>query len=86
LFSADAELLIGTAGAALLVISAERVTKGEVRRAARVLERLAPPVVGVVLNRVRVYDRGEYYAEMLREYETLERAAAGGFLARLLRG
>ena len=53
-----AELLIGVAGAALLVVSAERVTKGEVRRAARALERLSPPVVGVVLNRVRVYDGG----------------------------
>ena len=85
LLSADAELLIGSAGAALLVIAAERVTKGEIRRAARSLERLAPPVVGVVVTRVRVYDGGGYFAEMLKEYETRERATRSGLLARLLR-
>jgi Mrp family chromosome partitioning ATPase len=86
LLSADAELLISCAAAALLIISAERGSAGEIRRAASLLERLAPPVVGAVLNRVRVYDRGGYYAQMLMEYETRERAPDAGFLERFQRG
>lgn len=85
LLSADAELLTGIADAAFLVIGAEAVSIGEVRRAARLLERLAPPVVGFIVNRVQVFGAGGYFADLLKEYETGEKLEQTGLLARWLR-
>ncbi len=69
LLSADAELLGKVAGGVLLVIEAGAVTPGELKRAAQLLERLNPPVVGSILNRVRVFQGGGYFAKLLKEYE-----------------
>lgn len=70
LLSADVELLGEMAGGVLLVIEALAVSPGELKRAASILERLNPPVVGAVLNRVKVFRGGGYFAELLKEYET----------------
>jgi succinoglycan biosynthesis transport protein ExoP len=70
LLSGDTEYLAGIANVTLLIVEAEAVTKAEVRRAARTLERLAPGAAGAVLNRVRVFGFGGYYREMIHEYET----------------
>ncbi len=70
LLSSDAELLGEIAGGVLLVIEAEAVTPGELKRAAQLLERLNPPVVGAILNRVKVFRGGGYFAELLKEYDT----------------
>jgi Mrp family chromosome partitioning ATPase len=86
LLSADAELFSGLADAALLVIGAESVSVGEVRRATKLLERLAPPVVGFLVNRVRVFSAGGYFSDLLKEYETGERQDSAGFLAHWLWG
>jgi Mrp family chromosome partitioning ATPase len=85
LLSADAELLTGIADAAFLVIGAEAVSTGEVRRAARLLERLAPSVVGFIVNRVQVFGAGGYFADLLKEYETGEKLEPTGLLARWFR-
>jgi Mrp family chromosome partitioning ATPase len=69
LLSADAELLGKVAGGVLLVIEAGVVSPGEIKRAAQLLERLNPPVVGSVLNRVKVFRGGGYFSELLKEYE-----------------
>jgi len=69
LLSADAELLGKVAGGVLLVIEAGVVSPGEIKRAAQLLERLNPPVVGSVLNRVKVFQGGGYFSELLKEYE-----------------
>lgn len=53
LVSVDAELIARAADVAVLVIEAESVTKEELRRAAKSLERLHVPAVSAVLNRVR---------------------------------
>jgi polysaccharide biosynthesis transport protein len=70
LLSADAELLGEIAGGVLLVIEAGVVMPGELKRSAQLLERLNPPVVGSVLNRVEVFRGGGYFAKLLEEYET----------------
>lgn len=70
LLSADAELLGEIAGGVLLVIEAGQITPGELKRAAHLLERLNPPVVGALLNRVKVYEGGGYFADLLKEHHT----------------
>jgi polysaccharide biosynthesis transport protein len=70
LLSADAELLGEIAGGVLLVIEAGSTMPGELKRAAQLLERLNPPVVGSVLNRVKIFRGGGYFATLLKEYET----------------
>ncbi|MCK5876318.1 MAG: hypothetical protein KAG43_01685 [Candidatus Marithrix sp.] len=70
LLSADAELLGKVAGGVLLVVEAEATTPGELKRAASLLERLNPPVVGAVLNRVKVFKGGGYFADLIEEYKT----------------
>ena len=58
------------AGGVLLVIEAGIVAPGELKRAAHLLERLNPPVLGAVMNRVKVFRGGGYFADLLKEYET----------------
>ncbi|WP_349647048.1 cellulose synthase operon protein YhjQ/BcsQ [Candidatus Parabeggiatoa sp. HSG14] len=77
LLSADAELLGEIAGAILLVVEAEQVTPGELKRSAHLLERLNPPVIGAILNRVKVFRGGGYFADLLKEYETGEKLQRG---------
>lgn len=73
LLSADAELLGEIAGGILLVVEAENVFPGELRRAAQLLERLNPPVVGSILNRVKIYQGGGYFSKLVKEYEQREK-------------
>lgn len=73
LLSADAELLGEIAGGILLVVEAEKVFPGELRRAAQLLERLNPPVVGSILNRVKIYQGGGYFSKLVKEYEKREK-------------
>ncbi|MEK7991878.1 MAG: hypothetical protein VSS52_012785 [Thiotrichaceae bacterium] len=70
LLSADAELLGEVSGGVLLVIEANKVNPGELKRAAHLLERLDPPVVAAVLNRVKAFKGGGYFAELLKEHAT----------------
>jgi succinoglycan biosynthesis transport protein ExoP len=70
LLSGDTEYLAGIADVTLLIAEAGAVTKPEVQRAARTLERLHPGAAGAILNRVRVFGFGGYYRETIREYRT----------------
>jgi len=70
LLSADAELLGEVAGGVLIIIEAGQITPGELKRAAHLLTRLNPPVVGAILNKVKVYQGGGYFAELIKEYLT----------------
>jgi len=67
LASADAELLARTVGQVLLVVQAEAVTHGEVRRAARLLHTLDPAAVGLVVNRIRPFKGGGYLHDLMLE-------------------
>jgi polysaccharide biosynthesis transport protein len=81
LLSADTELLVGIIDAAVLVVEACGVSKGEVTRAARTLERLAPTVVGTILNRVQMYQGGGYFAELLQEHQSGQKVAVSRWLS-----
>ncbi len=70
LVSADAEYIARAADVVVLVVEAESVTKAELRRAARSLERIHAPAVSVVLNRVRANAPGEVASKALHEFET----------------
>ncbi len=77
LLSADAELLGEVAGCILLVIEAGQVTPGELQRAAHLLERLSPPVVGAIMNRVQVYQGGGYLSDLVKEYSSRSKLKPG---------
>lgn len=85
LLSADAELLGEVSGGVLLVIEANKVQPGELKRAAHLLERLDPPVVAAVLNRVKPFKGGGYFAELLKEHATRAKVKPN-LLKRLLWG
>jgi len=85
LLSSDAELLVGLADATLLLVVAEVDDVVEVRRALTVLDRLAPPVGNIVLNRVRPAGSHGLGRDMAREFETGSRVESAGTLSRWLR-
>jgi polysaccharide biosynthesis transport protein len=76
LLSGDTEYLASIANVTMLVAEAEGVTKDEVRRAARMLEHLAPGAAGAILNRVQIFGQGGYYRELIREYQTAHKVEA----------
>jgi Mrp family chromosome partitioning ATPase len=81
LLSADTELLIGMSDATLLVVQAGGEPKGQIKRAARVVERLSPPVVGAILNRVRIHSEGGYFADLVREHQSGRRLRVSKMLS-----
>ncbi|HVW84208.1 MAG TPA: hypothetical protein VHB50_05990, partial [Bryobacteraceae bacterium] len=68
LVSVDAEYIARTADVAVLVVEAESVTKDELRRAARSLERLQVRAFSAVLNRVRSAAAGGIAGAALHEF------------------
>jgi polysaccharide biosynthesis transport protein len=76
--SGDTALLIGLADATILVIEAEDVARPVLQRVARNVERLNPPVVGCILNRVRAYKRGGYFASLIEEFRSGRKESPSG--------
>ena len=64
LLSADAEMLIEVLGQVFLVLEADAVSRGEIARARRLLEKIDPEAVGLFVNKVPVF-RGAGYMESL---------------------
>jgi Mrp family chromosome partitioning ATPase len=79
LLSADAEMLIEVVGQVFLVLEADGVTRGEVVRAKRLLEKIDPEAVGLFVNKVPVF-RGAGYMEALI-VETVTRTRFEQFLS-----
>ena len=69
LLSADAELLGEIQAGVLLVVESGQIYPGELRRATGLLERLNPPVVAAIMNRIKIFDGG-YVTTLLEEYST----------------
>lgn len=67
LLSADAEILLNQIGQTLLVVEANSISKGELGRAARMLEKIAPKAVGVIVNRIETLNDGGYLREVMIE-------------------
>lgn len=75
LLSADTEFLARYVDAMLLLVSAHHTLPGELKRAARLLEKADPRVFGVIVNRLKVYKGGGYYAEVVQKYQESEASA-----------
>jgi len=67
LLSADAELLIEVLGQVFMVLEAQSVSKGEIMRAKRVLEKLDPEAVGLFVDRIPMFRGGGYMQELMLE-------------------
>jgi len=78
LFSSDAELLASGAHATVLVVEAEKTHIGEVDRAVQIMRQLGPPLIQVVVNRVRDSRGLGYYSDLVEQYEAAERARTTG--------
>ncbi len=73
LLSADAELLIDALGQVFLVLEAQSISKGEVTRAKRLLEKLDPEAMGLFVNNVPVFQGGGYIKELMLETLTKDK-------------
>jgi succinoglycan biosynthesis transport protein ExoP len=73
LLSAETEMMVGLADATLLVVQAAGISKAEIKRASQTLERLAPPVVGAILTRMKIFKGGGYAAAVLKEHALARR-------------
>lgn len=77
LLSSDSELLASGAHATILVVEAEKTNIGEVNRAIQIMRQVGPPLVQVVVNRVRDYRGLGYYSDLVKEYDSRESSRAG---------
>lgn len=76
LLSADAEILARSLQHLVLVVEAAGITGGELRRAGRQVEKIAPAAVGVLVNRVHPFAGGGYLRDLLLEYLTGRKPSA----------
>lgn len=75
LLSADAEIIAHQLQHLLLVVEAGGIGHGELRRAARQVEKFAPAAVGLIVNRVQAFSGGGYLRESMLEYLSGQKAA-----------
>ncbi len=79
LLSADTELLIGALGQVFMVLQAQSITKGEVTRAKRLLERLDPEAVGLFVNQIPLFRGSGYMEEAV--LETISKTSVDKFMS-----
>lgn len=77
LLSSDAELLASGSHATILVVEAEKTNIGEVNRAIQIMRQVGPPLIQVVVNRVRDYRGLGYYSDLVKEYDSRESSRSG---------
>lgn len=70
LLSADAEIMLSRLGQILLVVEANAINKGELARAARVLDNAGAKAVGLVVNRIEPLAGGGYLRDVMIEQLT----------------
>ena len=80
LLSADAEMMIELLGQVFLVVDAEAVSRGEITRAKRLLQKLDPEAVGLFVNRILVFQGAGYLEPLI--VETLTRTRFETFMSR----
>ena len=72
LLNANAELLIDALDQMFMVLEAQSVSRGEVVRAKRLLEKIDPEAVGLFVNSIPMFEGGGYMQELLLETLTKE--------------
>jgi len=75
LLSGDTEYLAGIANVSLLLIGSGQVGPGELRRAADIMQKVNPPVIGFIVTQLKIYRGGGYYAKQVEEYASAEAKA-----------
>ena len=79
LLSADTDLLIGALGQVFMVLQAQSISKGEVTRAKRLLERLDPEAVGLFVNQIPMFRGSGYMEEAV--LETISKTSIDKFMS-----
>jgi Mrp family chromosome partitioning ATPase/uncharacterized protein involved in exopolysaccharide biosynthesis len=72
LYSADTEFFVSISDITLLLIAANQVKPGEMKRAAKLMERIDPKAVGFVVTRLEVFQGGGYYDSINKIYSQKE--------------
>lgn len=73
LLGADTEMLIEALGQVFLVVEAESVIRGEVKRAKSLLQKIDPEAVGLFVNSVSLFQGGGYMKDLIVESITREK-------------
>jgi hypothetical protein len=69
--SPDAEQMASSVDLVVLMVEAERLTRGEIKRAGDVLASLHPAAVGTLLHNAKIFRNHGYYRELLKERKAL---------------
>ena len=77
LYSADTEFFVSISDITLLLIAANQVKPGEIKRAAKLMERIDPKAVGFVITRVEIFQGGGYYDSINKVYSQRETEESG---------
>lgn len=75
LTSADAELVVRGCDGGVIVARAGDISKGELSRAVRMLQRIDPRVAGAIVNGIEAFRGGGYVSEMMSEFAGRSRIA-----------
>jgi len=68
LTSADAELIVRGCDGGVIVARAGDISKGELSRAVRMMQRIDPRVAGAIINAIEPFRAGGYVSEMMSEF------------------
>ncbi|MBF0244978.1 MAG: hypothetical protein HQL31_06860 [Planctomycetes bacterium] len=79
LLSADTEFLSRDCDATILVIEGSALLEGELRRANSILEKIRPPLVGFIANRIHVKKGSGYFSLLLKEYDSGRKVSSKGW-------
>lgn len=72
LLSGDTEYFSGISDVSLLLIGSGQTGPGELRRAADILQKANPPVVGFIVTHLKIYKGGGYFGKQVEEYALAE--------------
>ena len=72
LLSADTEFLASASDISLVLIGARQVAPGELRRAAGIMQKVNPPVIGFIVTHLQIYRGGGYFSKQVNEYAEAE--------------
>jgi polysaccharide biosynthesis transport protein len=75
LLSGDTEYLASIADVSLLLIGSGQISPGELRRAADIMQKVNPPVIGFIVTHLKIYKGGGYFAKQVEEYAAAEAIA-----------
>jgi Mrp family chromosome partitioning ATPase/capsular polysaccharide biosynthesis protein len=76
LTSSDSELIVRATNSVVVVVEADGLAQGELKRASQLLTKLDPASVGAVVNRIMPFQGGGYLESIISEHATGRKQAA----------